>query len=85
MNQRKPKNRAEGQFFEEAQREGWIITKRGWPDFFCMLNGKVALIEVKPYADRELKREQYVVMRALAGYGVPCFRWSPDSGFEEIR
>ncbi len=86
INQRQPRNEAEGAFFLEAKKRGWTITKRGWPDFFCFNEdeGRIAAVEVKPTRDRPLKREQLMVMRMLARHGVPCFKWSPDGGFERV-
>lgn len=83
--QRCPTNPAERAFFEAARAKGWEVCKRGWPDFFCVRDGEIALVEVKPYEDRALKREQEIVLRALAAYGVPCYRWSPGAGFERIQ
>ena len=82
---RKPKNKAEADFWVWAHARGYKTTKRGWPDFFVWNEkGEVILVEVKAHRSRKLKREQKAVLRALAGYGVPCFRWSPDSGFTRI-
>lgn len=85
--QRTPRNTAEREFAEGMRERGWEVCKRGWPDFFCVRasDGQVILVEVKPYADRDLKHEQSVVMKALAAYGVPCFRWSPGTGFVRIE
>lgn len=83
--QRTPKNAAERAFFEAARAKGWEVCKRGWPDFFCVRNGEIALVEVKPYYYTDLKHEQSAVMKAMAAYGVPCFIWSPDAGFERVR
>jgi hypothetical protein len=84
--QRCPHNAAERAFYEAARARGWEVSKRGWPDFFCIREGgEVALVEVKPHADRGLKTEQSAVLRALARYGVPCYRWSPDGGFQRVR
>lgn len=81
---RQPKNPAEGKFFEEANAKGWTVSKRGWPDFFCVKDGNIILVEVKKHRGRNLKRSQLTVLRSLARYGVPCYRWSPDIGFEPI-
>lgn len=84
--QRTPRNAAELAFYQAARARGWEACKRGWPDFFCVnQDGRIALVEVKPRAERALKHEQSVILRALAAYGVPCFRWSPDGGFERIQ
>ena len=31
---RKPRNEAEGMFYEQMSAQGWALTKRGWPDFW---------------------------------------------------
>lgn len=80
-----PANKAEAMCFEELQREGWTATKRGWPDFFCVRGGEICAVEVKPHKDSKLKRNQIAVMGLLADRGIPCFMWSPDGGFEEVK
>ena len=32
---KRPKNYTEGKCYDELEKEGWRLTKRGWPDFFC--------------------------------------------------
>lgn len=85
-NSKRPKNKPEGLFHDWAIQQGYLITKRGWPDFFIAIknSGQIALIEVKPHNGRCLSRHQSVVMLALAAFGVPCFRWSPETGFTRI-
>jgi hypothetical protein len=82
-----PSNPSERRFAEEMHGRGWIVSKRGWPDFFCVgrRTGQVVLVEVKPAAHYKLKREQLAVLKTLAAYGVPCSRWSPDGGFVRIE
>lgn len=83
---RRPKNRAEGIFFDRAVEKGLVASKRGWPDFVVWDQGGnlVGIVEVKPHRGRRLKREQVAVMRALASLGVPCYRWSPSEGYTRI-
>lgn len=78
------RNAAEEAFRLEAVAAGWTVCKRGWPDFICEKDGTLAVVEIKPHRRRILKREQRRVMAWLAAYGVPCYRWSPDGGFERI-
>jgi hypothetical protein len=85
MPTRRPKNEAEGKFYDLAIKHGWAITKRGWPDFFLWQDGKIAVVEIKPSRTRRLKADQLEVLAALARHGVPAFRWSPDGGFERIE
>ena len=79
------KNVAEEQFAAFMRREGWGITKKGWPDFVCWKNGEVIVVEVKPKKDEDLSRPQYMVMKALAKQGFKCYRWSPDSSMTELH
>jgi len=77
---------AEGQFYEAAEGMGWLPTKAGSPDFFCVgQDGTIALVVVMPNATSRLRREQLRVMKSIAAAAVPCFRWSPDVGFERFR
>lgn len=83
---KKPQNAAEGQFFEWAASQGMSLTKKGWPDWFVWTaDGKIALVEVKPKHGRKLKKEQLAILGALAEFGVPCYRWSPDGGLVKIK
>lgn len=82
---KKPKNNAEGQLYEIMTARGWTVTKRGWPDFFCVKGNKVCAIEVKPHKHHPLRRNQLAVMGALSAYGISCYKWSPDGGFETIH
>lgn len=81
---RKPKNEAEGKCFDLLRRNGWKVTKRGWPDFFCVRGGEVCAVEVKPSKSCALKKNQLVIMGLLSAKGIRCFLWSPDGGFEEV-
>jgi Holliday junction resolvase len=70
------KNNAERAFVEKAKSEGWNISKRGWPDFFCEKDGRFMCVEVKPQrADgREaLKFHQIKRMEWLQFLGAECF------------
>ena len=42
------RNVAEYAFRKQASAEGWEVTKRGWPDFFCRKGDRVMCVEVKP-------------------------------------
>ena len=77
-------NIAENQFARRLSKEGWTVTKRGWPDFFLERDGEILLVEVKPDASLPLRDSQLHVLQALKRYGVPVMRWSPSTGFEEI-
>lgn len=70
------RNRHEQAFIEKVESYGWYVTKRGWPDFFCVSpGGEVIVVEVKDriqtFAGKSsLKREQVIVLEALAKAGL---------------
>jgi hypothetical protein len=78
------KNSAERQLFQELTSRGWEVSKRGWPDFVCFKGNNLALVEVKRNGRCHLKRQQQRLMKTLASFGVKCFLWSPDGGFQPI-
>lgn len=80
----KPKNKSEAQCYDKLHGDGWTLVKSGWPDFFCVKDGKIMCVEVKPKKTHSLKTNQKGIMELLASYGVPCFKWTPDGGFEQI-
>ncbi len=82
---RRPKNRAEAQFYDACLDHNISITRKGWPDYACVKQGKFFVVEVKPCRSRRLKKHQMTILRILAAYGIRAYRWSPDSGFEVIR
>lgn len=82
---RKPKNAAERACFETMEKDGWTVTKRGWPDFFCVRGDEFCAVEVKPHKNSLLKANQLAVMGMMSAKGIPCFMWSPDGGFEEVK
>ncbi len=72
--------------FDLAEQYGLEAIKRGWPDFSIFVrSGKFVCVEVKPKDYHSLKYDQFSVMKALAGYGVPCYKWSPKHGFVQIH
>lgn len=79
---RRPANDAEGKFYDQMTAAGWTLTKRGWPDFFCVNDaGEICAVEVKPHTWNKLKREQLRVAQALQAAGIDVYKWTPDSGF----
>ena len=83
---KRPVNEAEGLFFDKMRQAGWGLTKRGWPDFFCVNDkGEVCCVEVKPTGAQRLKNNQAQVMRALSAAGIKCYKWAPDTGFTSIK
>ena len=80
-----PKNEAENACLMELSALGWTATKRGWPDFFCVRNGEIMAVEVKPRKGHPLKANQAVIMGLLADHGIPCYIWTPDGGLERMN
>lgn len=79
-----PKNKAESELFDLMKKEGWELTKKGWPDFACFRADEFILVEVKPKRSHALKQWQRRLMLELSKRDVLCYRWSPDGGFELI-
>ena len=83
------KNGPEEAFAAWAESRGWSVTKRGWPDFFCQQDGKIACVEVKPkpvkHGHDPLPKRQHTINQALAAAGIPCYRWSPATGLVPIN
>jgi len=78
------RNKREDQFANEAVSRGWTVIKRGWPDFLCWKGDEMVFVEVKPEGD-PLSAYQNVVMDKLAGLGLRWYRWSPRTGFTQIK
>jgi hypothetical protein len=72
------RNAAENAFAEHARRNGWDVTKRGYPDFICYRGGEMMLVEVKPDKGHRLKKDQTKFKAEMERRGVRVYRWSPD-------
>lgn len=80
-----PRGELARQLQAELTRAGWTPSNRAWPDFFATTSGgSVCLVAAKRNRGRKLRSHQRTLFQALAAYGVPCFRWSPDYGFEQV-
>jgi len=79
---RLPSNEAEAAFYRCAKNEGWVVSKRGWPDFMCFRGEDVRVVEVKPRKGNSPFKHQVQVLTALQRLGVPCYLWSPDGGWQ---
>lgn len=77
------RNLAENQFVQAARAQGWIVSKRGYPDFICRRGDNVMLVEVKKTKGQRLKRSQDFIMNYLAAHGVKCYKWTPDTNWLE--
>lgn len=63
------KNSVEGDFQGQALSRLWSITKKGWPDFFCLdQDGATVLVECKKKG-QHLRFEQYLVLCELIKHG----------------
>lgn len=75
------KNKAEESFCQTIEALGMTPMKEGWPDFFCTnVDGICFLVEVKPNHKERLRDPQQTVMMKLAEYGIPCYRFDPETG-----
>lgn len=80
----RPSNKTEAILYDKLIADGWAVTKSGYPDFFCVKDEKVVLIEVKPKSTHGLKTNQQRILELLSTYSVPCYKWTPDGKFEKI-
>lgn len=72
------KNLAEEAFCQWIEKRNYSVTKRGWPDFFCISGkGEIICVEVKDTAVHPLKREQQIVASFLKSHGIKTYRWDP--------
>jgi hypothetical protein len=77
---------AEQQFRNKAREAGWLVTKRGWPDFFCWgPAGEIIAVEVKRYSVEPFRMNQGSLLQILADHGIPAYRWDPFRGFQRIK
>lgn len=75
----RPFNGAEAKVWDWLEAQGWTVTKRGWPDFFCFKeDGQILLVEVKPRKYHQLKRTQRLVFNALECRGIPVRKITLD-------
>lgn len=88
--ERRPKAAAAREFYDYATKEGWSVSNRAWPDYFCIRldrNGRtqVAVVEVAKHRGRKVKSAQHQLMLILQTAGIPCYRFTPDSGLQEFQ
>src|SRR5262249_25599201 len=81
---RRPRNLAEGEFFDAAQEAGFDVCKRGWPDFIIEKDGQLYAVEVKPDT-RFPTFDQKRVTRGWGSYGVPVLVGTPGGGSRRER
>ena len=79
------KNPPEEQCALWLEGQGFLVSKRGWPDFVVFdSHGGMAAVEVKRHSAYKLRRTQDRILRALAAAGIPAFSWTPDGGLTPI-
>ena len=76
-------NPTEEIFRREAHKNGWTVSKRGWPDFIITKNGETAFVEVKT-DNRKLKKSQRFILELLAKHGLECYLFKPSTGLIRI-
>lgn len=71
-------NDAESELAEKLENDGWLVMKRGWPDFLAVKDGQLRLIEVKPHEQHRLSPNQQQLAELLRKHaGLNVERWYP--------
>ena len=71
-------NDAEAELAEKLENDGWLVMKRGWPDFLALKDGQLRLIEVKPKETYRLSKHQQQLAEILRKHaGLNVERWYP--------
>lgn len=69
---------------ELLEEMGYTVQHGGWPDFVAFgADGKIIAVEAKGPNDR-LQKNQKKVLQILISYGIPCFKWTPEAGLQQI-
>lgn len=80
---RRPKNFAEGKVYDWLISQGWNVTKRGWPDFFCWKsnsgNIQILIVEVKRRKHHRLRKDQSRVFSTLKSHRISVQMLTPDN------
>ena len=63
--------------------DGYTVIKSGYPDLFCVKDGKIVLIECKHGERERLKTNQALMLELFAGCDIPCYRY--DKGGKMTR
>jgi len=88
---KRPVNKYLQQLYDSLTNEGWIVTSRGAPDFFCWKvgeDGQVGFFAVEAVrkSTYKLRKHQKAVIEALAKAGVHCYRYNCDTKkFQKIN
>ena len=81
---RRPKNTAEAMAWDAMVEGGMVPQRRGYPDFWTMVDGQLVMVEVKPSPTVSLKLHQLAFMDIVGGLGVECFRFDPYDGLVRL-
>jgi len=65
-------------FVNKMKADGWEVHQNGFPDFLCVKDGKIIIVEVKATRRERLSQQQFTMMRLLQSLGIETYRWSPD-------
>jgi hypothetical protein len=82
---RRPSNTVELAVWESLMSDGYLVFKRGWPDFAVVDPETKALlsVEVKSESDR-IRTSQHIVLEALARNGVASYVYKEGEGFSPV-
>ena len=82
---RRPRTAHEAEFFDLAADAGWLLTSRGWPDFFLQKGDRIIAVEVQPAGAQKMRPAKRRLQGILAEAGIPCAVWTPDGGLSPAR
>lgn len=81
--ERKP-NVTEYAFEQLLKENGVSFSRRGYPDYTIIKNGRiVGFVEVKQWRRDRLRDGQRLFSRLCEDYGIPFARWSPEEPFPD--
>jgi len=76
------KNKPEQSFKELANKNGFQVMRRGYPDFMILKDSKIiGFVEVKRSKSVELKISQKIFGNFCREFDMPFFKWTPKDEF----